>query len=230
MLSAIVLPGPSYLDVLARVHATLRPETYLEIGVDAGATLSLAVGAAQAVGVDPAPSPSARAIPRGARCYRLESDVFFARESRASVFGVATVDLAFVDGLHRFEQALRDFVNVERWCGRASTVVLHDCLPPAAIAASRERTTLFWVGDVWKVLEALLDHRSDLRITVVPAPPSGLVIVRGLDPSSTVLADRMDEIVARYRDAPYPFTPGDWPARYRVVGNDAEGLASALTP
>ncbi|HEX7670852.1 MAG TPA: hypothetical protein VF395_14755, partial [Polyangiaceae bacterium] len=92
----------------------------------------------------------------------------------------------------------------------------------------RERASVFWVGDVWKVLEILLDHRPDLRITVVPTAPSGLVVVRGLDPHSSVLGSLMDGLVREYRDREYLHVPGEWPQRYRVVQNDEAGLARAV--
>jgi hypothetical protein len=227
-MAALVFPGPHYRQVLAAVHRALAPTTYLEIGVETGATLALAGGARVAAGIDPDPSRLTVRLPPTARVYSVTSDEFFRKETRASVFGGAPVELAFIDGMHWFEYALRDFVNVEKWCGEGSTVLLHDCLPATAVAARRERASTFWVGDVWKVLECLLDHRTDLRIAVVAAPPSGLVVVRGLDPASTVLEASMDSLVARYAELEYPHVPGEWPERYRVVRNDAAGLGVAL--
>jgi hypothetical protein len=107
--------------------------------------------------------------------------------------------------------------------------VLHDCLPVASVAARRERASTFWVGDVWKALDVLLAYRPELRIRVVPTAPSGLVVVRGLSPGSTVLLDRMEEILAVYRDAE-PWSPNEWPRRYPLVRNDEAGLALALGP
>jgi tetratricopeptide (TPR) repeat protein len=227
VLSTILMPGPPYREVLARVHRALRPDTYLEIGVEAGVTLALATTASIAAGVDPAACPPGPLRP-GAPIYRVESDVFFARETLATVFQGRPVQLAFIDGMHWFEYALRDFSNAERWSARDGTIVIHDCLPVTPVAAQRERSSTFWVGDVWKVLEALLDYRPDLRIRVVPTAPSGLVIVQGLDPSSRVLSDAMDAIVARYRDLEYPHSPGRWPDRFNLVENSDAGLARAL--
>jgi hypothetical protein len=85
------------------------------------------------------------------------------------------------------------------------------------------------VGDVWKALEALLDYRQDLRVSVVPTAPSGLVIVRGLDPGSRVLFEKHDEIVSRYREAPYPRGPGEWDSRLRVVENGDAGVKEAIS-
>jgi hypothetical protein len=227
-LSSLLLPGPSYREVLARVHAKLRPDTYLEIGVDTGATLGLATTASRVAGVDPAECTSPHLLPPNARLYRMESDAFFREESKESVFGGRAVDLTFIDGMHWFEYALRDFANAERWAAADGAIVLHDCLPVTRVAACRNRSTGFWVGDVWKVLEVLLDHRSDLRISVIPTAPSGLAVVRGLDPRSTVLSDGMDAIVQSYEAREYPHVPGAWPARYRLVDNDEAGLNHAL--
>jgi tetratricopeptide (TPR) repeat protein len=227
-ISSLLLPGPPYRDVLARIHRVLRPDTYLEIGVETGATLGLATTATAVAGVDPAQCSSPDLLPPAARFYRMESDAFFSTESRESVFGGRAVDLTFIDGMHWFEYALRDFVNAERWAGENGAILLHDCLPVTRVAARRDRASSFWVGDVWKVLEALLDHRPDLRITVVPTAPSGLVVVRGLDPGSTVLSAAMGAIVQSYRDREYPHAPGEWPERYCLVDNDDAGLARAL--
>jgi hypothetical protein len=228
LLAGLAFPGPQYRDVLARLHQLLVPDTYLEIGLDTGVTLGLAKTASVAVGVDPE-GTRGRPVATNAHLYTVESDVFFARETPASAFGGRPVDLTFIDGMHLFEYALRDFANAERWSSTGSTLLLHDCLPVSPIAASRERETSFWVGDVWKVLEALLDYRPELQIFVVPTAPSGLVVVRGLDPTSSVLSSKHDEIVSRYRELEYPTTDGSWPARYRVVQNSEEGLREALS-
>ncbi len=226
LLSHVLLPGPPYREVLAAVHRIVRPETYLEIGVDSGATLALASEAKLAIGVDPMSRPIS--LPPQARLYRTESDTFFATETLAGVFGGRTVDLTFIDGLHRFEFALRDFVNAERWASRDGTILLHDCLAVTALAARRERASTFWVGDVWKVLEILLEYRKDLRIHVVPTPPSGLVVVRRLDPSSVLLSKNIEAIVERFGEVDAPGFE-EWGSRYPLVENREAGLAEIFS-
>lgn len=227
-LATLMFPGPPYREVLRRIHDIVRPRTYLEIGVEHGTTLALAVHSQQVVGVDPTPRPPTRALPPTARLYHTTSDAFFAQHPREQVFGAEVVDLAFIDGMHWFEYALRDFCNVERWCGPASTVILHDCLPVAGIAASRERQTTFWVGDTWKALECLLHERPDLSISIVPCHPSGLVLVRNLDPTSSVLSSRLDELSARYLPLTYPYEPGVLPGHYPIVSNTDAQIARVL--
>jgi hypothetical protein len=64
----------------------------------------------------------------------------------------------------------------------------------------------WWAGDVWKALLILKKFRSDLAVHVFDAFPTGLAVITGLDPSSTVLADRYTDIVASHR----PLTLGKY--------------------
>jgi hypothetical protein len=227
-LATLMFPGPPYREVLRRIHDILRPRTYLEIGVEHGTTLALAVHSQQVVGIDPVPRPPTRELPPTARLFHTTSDAFFAQHAREQVFGADVVELAFIDGMHWFEYALRDFCNVERWCAPTSTVILHDCLPVAGIAASRERQTTFWVGDTWKALECLLHERPDLHISIVPCHPSGLVVVQHLDPESSVLSTRLEALSAHYLPLAYPYEPGVLPGHYPIVPNTEAHLARAL--
>ena len=227
-LATLRFPGPSYRDILRRLHEVLRPRTYLEIGVEHGTTLKLAAHSEQAVGVDPTPQPGARDLPANTRLFRATSDDFFRAHGRADVFGTAPVDLAFIDGMHLFEYALRDFANVEKWCGPRSTVVLHDCLPVAKVAASRERQTKFWVGDTWKALECLLAERRDLQISVIPCQPSGLVLIHRLDPHDASLEARLPALCATYAALEYTYEAGSIPRHYPLVPNREPHLSQLM--
>lgn len=94
------------------------------------------------------------------------------------------IDLVFIDGLHLFEQVLRDIAAVEARCTAESVILVHDCLPIDAVTSSRERTTVVWSGDVWKAIPALRSARPDLRIKTLDVAPTGLGVITGLDPSS----------------------------------------------
>lgn len=227
-LASVLMPGPHYREVLRAIHERLAPETYLEIGVETGATLALARSARVAIGVDPADFKLESALPPGARVVRKESDRFFAETTREASFGARGVDLAFIDGMHLFEYALRDFVNVERFCHAGSTVILHDCLPIAKVAAERERKTRFWVGDTWKAAVAIAQNRPELRIRTLLTPPSGLVVIRRLSPESTRLRDELDALIERYRPLEYDRAAGDFPPELAPVPNDERGLSEAL--
>lgn len=228
-LASVQLPGPPYRDVLRRIHELVQPRSYLEIGVETGATLAFAKAAERAIGIDPDASKLRRElVPACARVFHETSDAFFARQTRAQALGAHHVDLAFIDGMHWFEYALRDFVNVEAWSKPSTVVVLHDCLPLFPLTASRERRTKFWVGDVWKVVGILKRFRPDLRIKIVATAPSGLCIVRGLDPNSTLLRERLDQITDEYRDLPYPSEALATPEGFELVPATEAGLREAL--
>jgi hypothetical protein len=81
---------------------------------------------------------------------------------------------------------------------------------------------------VWKVVGILREYRPDLRMKIVATAPSGLCIVRGLDPTSRVLAERLDDIVAHYRDAEYPTSALETPAGFELVPATDAGLREAL--
>ncbi len=227
-LASLFMPGPPYREVLAAIHRVLSPRTYLEIGVETGATLALAASAEVAVGVDPSDQALEVSLPTSARVVREESDRFFQTRGRATLFGARAVELVFIDGMHQFEFALRDFRNSEAWASPDGTILLHDCLPVVPASAERVRRTRFWVGDTWKAALAIARHRPDLKIRTILTPPSGLVVIRHLDPSSTLLGERHDAIVRELAELSYPFEPGDWPPELHAVSNDAEGLREAL--
>ncbi len=194
--------GVDHYEVLARIHSFVKPRTYVEIGIRKGLSFALAKTAAVSVGIDPAPDLQITPQP-GARIFQMTSDAFFAQHNLAEELGRNPVDLAFIDGMHLFEFALRDFANLERFCAPTSTILVHDCYPLDQVTAARERTTQVWSGDVWKLIICLKKYRPDLRIRTVDVPPTGLAIIRGLDRRSTILTSRLDSL---YRE----FVPYDY--------------------
>ncbi len=228
-LATLRMPGPPYRDVLRRVHELLAPKSYLEIGVESGATLALARGAQRVIGVDPDDSKLQRnRLPPQTRFFATTSDAFFAEHTPVELLGEHRLDLGYIDGMHWFEYALRDFINVEAWSSPSGTIVLHDCLPLVPLTASRERRSRFWVGDVWKLVCILRELRPDLRIKIIATAPSGLCVVRGLDPSSRVLAEALPAVVERYRALPYPAPAFELPEGFELVPASEEGVQAAL--
>jgi hypothetical protein len=106
------------------------------------------------------------------------------------------VDFAFIDGLHLFEQTLKDFVNLEKYSKQNTVICFHDTFPLDEITARRERKTGFWSGDVWKVVLILKKYRPDLKIFTVATQPTGLTIVTNLDSHSKILSEHYDDIIA----------------------------------
>jgi hypothetical protein len=203
-------------DFLRRLHHVTAARNYLEIGVRDGT--SLALSRVPSIGIDPA-FRITRPIRADVHLVRETSDAFFARRDPLGhlrsarnplknvrrgrplfgrYLGRPTLDLAFIDGMHLFEYALRDFMNVEKYAGWASAIAFDDMLPRNADEAARDRHTGAWAGDVYKVIPVLHKYRPDLTVIQVDTKPTGTVVVLGADPTNTVLGEHYDEIAAEW--------------------------------
>lgn len=210
-------PISTYYGLLRRIHELRQPDLYVEIGVHEGHSLAFVQPGTRIVGVDPAPKVAEP--PPDTTIVAETSDDFFANP--AALRGEA-IDLAFADGLHLWEQTLRDVANLERHSAPASVILIHDCNPIDEVTAARERTTAIWSGDVWKTVVALRRFRPDLSVVTADVEPTGLAIVTQLDPTNRVLFDRFDKIVndidqLRWADIESAdrsellgLVPGDW--------------------
>lgn len=185
-----------YLSFLRSVHRQLSPERYLEIGVRNGVSLSLA--RCRAVGIDPAFSILAE-LDGDVALFRTSSDEYFAREDPLAATGGLPFDLSFIDGLHLFEFSLRDFINAEGHSSPKSVIIFDDVLPRSVDEAARVRHTNAWTGDVYVITEVLARYRPELSVIPVGTRPTGLLLVMGLDPQNTVLADNYRQIIAEFR-------------------------------
>jgi hypothetical protein len=218
LMSQLALPGEDYFRVLARIHRHLRPRTYLEIGVSRGESLAYVSPETQVLGIDPAPR-LARPPPANVRIYRETSDDFFAKYSPRAELGGQPIEFAFIDGMHHFEYALRDFINVERACSASSVILMHDCYPLDERTAQREQVTGFWSGDIWRLLLLLRTQRPDLVVRTIATPPTGLGIVLNPDPASHVLADRLPELIAEYLAKDFGVLAGAKPQALGLLEN-----------
>lgn len=222
-------PGPDYRFWLAWFHAHLIPRVYLEIGVEKGDTLALALPSTRAVGVDPAPLGDPLLRCHGdARLYRQTSADFFAAVPADSGLVPDGFDLAFIDGDHRFETVLDDFIAIERHAAPGAVVLLHDTLPLTAATANRERRTGFYTGDGWKIVPCLRSLRPDLRIITLPTAPTGLTVITGLDPQNTVLPDRQPLIRQTYAALPPEHAVEAPHAMFSLGVNDTDWVAQWL--
>jgi hypothetical protein len=178
-----------YLDFLARLHGAVEPEAYLEIGLRHGDSLALAK--CPSLGVDPAFNLRVE-LGENVTLLRETSDEYFGRDKPLKPLSGRRVDMAFIDGMHLSEFALRDFIGVERLSRWTGVAIFDDILPRTVEEANRDRRTRAWTGDVYKVLGWLARHRPDLICLRVGTEPTGLLLVLGLDPANRVLRTRYD--------------------------------------
>lgn len=159
-------------NVIQAIADRLAAKTYLEIGVQSGDTF-FPLRIAKKIAVDPRFAFSRFARLNWIRWnwrnmrneYRsLPSDEFFARH-RKFLQG-RKLDLVFVDGLHTHEQSLKDIKNSLQHLSEHGVIVVDDCNPQSAGAASpvKAATQVIWNGDVWKSIAYLRATEPGLRI------------------------------------------------------------------
>lgn len=178
-LAKLKLPGMNYLDVLKLLHAGLKPKLYVEIGVGIGDSLMQADEATKCISIDPAPR-----VFRSSdnwTIYPTSSDKFFYNEERAE--SARGFDLAFIDGDHSFEQAARDFTNLEKLSGPHSIIVINGVIPMDERTSTPEADTAFHTGDVWRLMAYIVNKRDDLIAFTIACPPAGLGIVGRFGPT-----------------------------------------------
>jgi hypothetical protein len=209
----IVHSGIDYKSFMLNLISYFEAERYFEIGTQNGVSLSMMP--CDSIAVDPSFKID-RPIMGGKQVcmlFQMTSDRFFAKNNPRELLR-GPVDVAFLDGMHRFEYLLRDFSNIERHCKKNSLICLHDCLPPTLEMTVREdrgsslstKYRGYWTGDVWKVVPILKKARPDLKIVFVDCPPTGLVICTNLDPSNEVVKSNYFQLVNEALATPDDFT------------------------
>ena len=118
------------LNIIQTVVEMTRAKTYLEIGVASGA-IFFRVKARHKIAVDPRFEFSTMKRLRyliknpwniANKYYEMTSDEFFQNEG-ANV-EQSGIDVAFVDGLHTFEQSLTDVSNCLRYLNKGGVIIL----------------------------------------------------------------------------------------------------------
>jgi hypothetical protein len=219
LLAHMQLPGDYYFDVLSRIVSHLAPKTYVEIGVCRGESLQLVKSASVIIGIDPEPKISWVLEPH-MKVFPTTSDAFFAEHDLRSELGGRHVDLAFIDGMHQFEFAMRDLANVERYCHKDSVILLHDCYPLDEESAGREPRENSWSGDIWRLLVLLKKYRPDLHIHTIGTAPTGLAIIQNLNPASTFLLDNQGWLYQEFLSLDYSFLHEDKQTKLNLFPND----------
>lgn len=148
--------------VVQRLLELYERPRYLEVGVGTGATFHR-VEAPTKVAVDPKflfDHEDGDQRDAAATYHQITSDEYF-----GGVIGTdEKFDVIFLDGLHTFEQTLRDLINALDHLQPDGVIVIDDVRPPTYLASLADREKYFevrawlevtdkrWMGDVYKLV------------------------------------------------------------------------------
>ena len=154
------------VDILNALIVKHGYRRYLEIGVQFGECYN-AIKVDHKVGVDPDP-----ACAKFPGVFVGISDNFFERVNYTDGCSKEWThfDLVFIDGMHVYEQVLRDINNSLLHLSPNGTVVVHDMNPPDIDCADSNCNigkSGGWCGDGWRAWLALRMSRPDLDMYTV---------------------------------------------------------------
>ena len=125
---------PSRIDIIQKIISNQKYKSYLEIGCDNDENFSR-IFIDKKVGVDPFKGGT----------LRMTSDEFFKKNKNF-------FDIIFLDGLHTYEQTIKDINNSLRFINESGVILVHDCLPKKIWNQVVPRLYGHWNGDVWKAI------------------------------------------------------------------------------
>ena len=125
---------PSRSEIIQKIIDNKNYENYLEVGCDKDENFSK-INIKKKIGVDPLQGGT----------LRMTSDDFFKKNKEK-------FDLIFLDGLHTYEQTIKDIDNSLKFLNNHGVVIIHDCLPKKIWNQIVPRVYGHWNGDVWKAI------------------------------------------------------------------------------
>ena len=152
--------SPSRIEILQNIINTRNYKTYLEIGCDRNENFSKIV-IDHKVGVDPE---------RGGTL-RMTSDQFFQKNKES-------FDLIFLDGLHTYEQTIKDINNAIQSIKDNGIILIHDCLPKKIWNQIVPRIYGHWNGDVWKAIVEARTYTNIETFTCIADHGLGVILKR----------------------------------------------------
>lgn len=179
--------------VIVQNYINLKKITnYLEIGVFVGHHL-MQIKAPNIMVVDPfiqVPFWRNNTDPTH-HYYEVTSDDFF--EQQSNYLEKNKIQACLIDGLHTYEQSLKDVLNTLDNCEDDCLIVMHDCKPvnkaaaqpTMALGRQTEGYNGLWMGDVYKTILWLRSFRDDVQTFVLDCD-CGLGIVKKGKPESTL--------------------------------------------
>ncbi len=125
---------PTRTEIIQDIIYKQHYQNYLEIGCDNDENFSK-IKIKSKVGVDPLKGGT----------HRMTSDEFFKKNNNQ-------FDIIFLDGLHTYEQTIKDIDNSLSILNKKGVIIIHDCLPKKIWNQIVPRMYGHWNGDVWKAI------------------------------------------------------------------------------
>ena len=125
---------PRRYDIINKIIIKRNYTSYLEIGCFKDETFNQ-INIKKKIGVDPTSGGN----------LRMTSDQFF-KDNKEKF------DLIFIDGLHVYEQVIKDIFNSIKVLKENGIILVHDCLPRKLWYQTPTRMSNTWNGDVWKAI------------------------------------------------------------------------------
>jgi SAM-dependent methyltransferase len=207
--------------IIQRLINRFGYKNYLEIGVERGINF-FQIEAEFKIAVDPAfIIPGGYQDTEKEKFHQMTSDEFFANPPKEIL--EKGLDIVFVDGLHTYEQSLRDVENALRYLSNNGIIVIHDCLSNSPVNAmptyeeAKQHPNFEgnWTGEVYKTIIHLRALRDDLFIAVVNVD-WGVGIVKKGNPEGMV-SIKVDDIrrmsyddFAKDKEKLLNLKPEDW--------------------
>ena len=151
---------PSRTEIIQNIINKKNYEKYLEIGCDKDDNFSK-IQAKIKIGVDPQ---------RGGTT-RMTSDEFFKNNNE-------NFDIIFLDGLHTYEQTIKDIQNSLNTISNEGTILIHDCLPKKIWNQIVPRVYGHWNGDVWKAIVHSRTFEKADTYTIIADHGLGIIFKR----------------------------------------------------
>lgn len=124
-------------DLIQYIVDKYNFDDFLEIGCDKNQSFSK-IKIKNKVGVDPISGGTIRST----------SDNFFKNNDNK-------FDVIFIDGLHYYQQVIKDINNSLEILNNDGFILVHDCLPKSLAQQAVPRYRGYWNGDVWKSIVEL---------------------------------------------------------------------------
>ena len=125
---------PSRTNLIQQIINKQNYKNYLEIGCDNDENFAK-ISIENKTGVDPLKGGT----------LRMSSDEFFK-------INKDNFDIIFLDGLHTYEQTIKDIDNSLKFLKENGVIFVHDCLPKKIWNQVVPRLYGHWNGDVWKAI------------------------------------------------------------------------------